>query len=142
MNHDEFVGQVQARAKLGSRGDAERIIRATLETLGERLNGGFADNIAAQLPPGIGRHLRTDTSFERLSLEGFFHRVLIREGGGTERPDAVFHARCVMEVLQKAVSQGLVEKLREVLPPEFEPLLERSRGRMTRAEERKMPSSS
>ncbi len=141
MNHDEFVGQVQARARLGSRGEAEHIIRATLETLGERLKAGFADNIAAQLPQEIGRHLRTDTSFERLSLDGFFHRVLIREGGGTELPDAVFHARCVMEVLQTAISQGLVEKLHEVLPPEFEPLLEGSQGRMTR-EERRMPSSS
>lgn len=136
MNHDEFVGQVQARARLGSRADAEHIIRATLETLGERLDGGLADHIAAQLPQEIGRHLRTDASFARLSLDGFFHRVLIREGGGTGLPDAVFHARCVMEVLQLAIAPGFVEKLHEALPPEFEPLLAGRKGRLTRPEQR------
>jgi uncharacterized protein (DUF2267 family) len=58
MRHDEFIGEVQHRVKLPSRGDAERATRATLETLGERL--GAPDNHAAQLPPEIGRHL---TSF-------------------------------------------------------------------------------
>jgi len=135
MTHDEFVGQVQVCARLGSRGDAEHIIRATLETLGERLEAGFADNIAAQLPQEIGRYLRTDSSFERLSLDGLFHRVLMHEGGGSELPDAVFHARCVMEVLQAAISQGLVEKLHQALPAQFEPLLEGSRGRMQRSDQ-------
>ena len=74
----------------------------------------------------------TDVSFERLSLDDFFKRVGAREGGSTELPDAVFHARCVMEVLQLAVTPGLVEKLHEVLPAEFEPLLEGSQGRLER----------
>ncbi len=132
MNHDEFVGQVQARARLGSRGDAERIIRVTLGTLAERLESGLADNIAAQLPQEIGRHLRTDASFERLSLDEFFQRVLEREGGGSELPDAVFHARCVMDVLQTAITQGLIEKLRQALPADFQPLLEGAEGGMER----------
>jgi uncharacterized protein (DUF2267 family) len=37
MQHDEFIGQVQNRAKLPSRGEAEGATRATLETLGERI---------------------------------------------------------------------------------------------------------
>ena len=37
MKHDEFVGHVQHNAHLASRGDAEMIIRATLETLGDNL---------------------------------------------------------------------------------------------------------
>ena len=53
MEHDEFVGQVQNRARLGSRGDAERAIRATLETLAERIADGTAQNLAAQLPVEI-----------------------------------------------------------------------------------------
>lgn len=32
MRHDEFIGEVQHRAKLPSRGDAERATRITLET--------------------------------------------------------------------------------------------------------------
>jgi uncharacterized protein (DUF2267 family) len=37
MKHDEFIGQVQHRARLSSRGDAKRASWATLQTLGERL---------------------------------------------------------------------------------------------------------
>ena len=40
MQYDEFVGQVQSRAKLGTTGDAVRPIRATPETLAEWLSGG------------------------------------------------------------------------------------------------------
>jgi hypothetical protein len=43
MQHDEFVGQVQARARLADTGRAESAIRATLETLGERIPEGLAE---------------------------------------------------------------------------------------------------
>ena len=58
MKHDEFIGQVQHRARLSSRGEAERATRATLETLAERLSGGEAKDLASQLPSEIGEHLR------------------------------------------------------------------------------------
>ncbi len=118
--------------------DAEKIIRATLETLGERLEADFADKIAAQLPPEIGRHLRSDVIFERLSLDDFVRRVCAREGEGSELPDAVFHARRVLEVLQTALNRGLVEKLHAALPADFEPLLEGSQGRMRSGDERRV----
>lgn len=57
MQHDEFIGQVQAKAKLSSRGDAERATRVTLETLRQRIPQGLANNLAAQLPQEIGHHL-------------------------------------------------------------------------------------
>ena len=40
LRYDEFIGQVQHRAQLGSHAEAERATRATLETLAERLVGG------------------------------------------------------------------------------------------------------
>ena len=133
MNHDEFVGQVQARARLGSRGDAEAAIRATLETLVERLDGAVADNIAAQLPQEIANHLRTDVPFSRLSLDDFFHRVRSRERASVDLPASVYHARVVLEVLQEAVSPGAVEKLKQQLPAEYESLFEAgSRGELSR----------
>jgi len=58
MQHDQFIGQVQHRAQLSSRGDAERAVRATLETLAERLVGGEATDLAAQLPRELGEHPR------------------------------------------------------------------------------------
>lgn len=91
MNHDEFVGQVQHRAHLPSRGDAELIIRATLETLGERLQSESAEHVAAQLPPELGRHLK-NRPFEHLSLRDFNERVAKREHHDIAK--ASFHARC------------------------------------------------
>ena len=70
MEHDEFIGQVQARARLDSRGAAEQATRATLETLGERLSEGAAENLAAQLPHEIGEHLRRTASGTGERLDG------------------------------------------------------------------------
>jgi uncharacterized protein (DUF2267 family) len=50
MQHDQFIGQVQQRARLDSRGAAERASRATQETLGERIRDSLAENLSAQLP--------------------------------------------------------------------------------------------
>lgn len=120
MNHDEFVGQVQHRAHLPSRGDAETIIRATFETLGERLQSESAEHVAAQLPPELGRHLK-DRSFEHLSLHDFYERIAKREQKDVEK--SIFHARCVLDTMRTAISPGAVQKLRLQLPEEFQPLL-------------------
>ncbi len=117
MNHDEFVGQVQHRAQLPSRGDAEAIIRATLETLHERLQPEVSEHVAAQLPAEIGRPLRALARFEHLTLQQFYRRIAAREDTDVEK--AVFHARCVLEVVQLAISPGAFRKLENQLPQEF-----------------------
>lgn len=135
MKHDEFIGQVQHRARLSSRGAAERATRATLETLAERLAGGEAKDLAAQLPPEIGEHLRGEWSAmgDRFSLGEFFRRVGLREG--VDLPEAVFHARAVIEVLSEAVSKGEMDDVRAQLPAEFARLFEAgSTGQMPAAE--------
>jgi uncharacterized protein (DUF2267 family) len=121
MNHDEFVGQVQHRAHLPSRGDADSIIRATLETLGERLQKESAAHVAAQLPPEIGRHLKGADHFEHLSLHDFYERVAERENSEFEK--AVFHARAVLDTLLEAITPGAVRKLKQQMPAEFQELL-------------------
>ena len=131
MTHDEFIGHVQHRARLGSRGDAERATRATLETLAERISEGVAENLAAQLPPEIGEHLRRAASGtgESFSLDDFFRRVSERETA--DLPEAAYHARVVVEVLREATTGGLIDKVREQLPAEFDRLFEAgSEGRM------------
>jgi uncharacterized protein (DUF2267 family) len=40
MDHDHLIGQVQHRARLTSRGGAEVAVRATLQTLEERISEG------------------------------------------------------------------------------------------------------
>lgn len=57
VKYDEFIAQVQRRADLSTKDEAERAIRATLETLAGRLAGGEAKDLAAQLPPEIAIYL-------------------------------------------------------------------------------------
>lgn len=131
MKHDVFIGQVQHRAHLSSRGEAERATRVTLETLAERLAGGETKDLASQLPPEIAEHLRGKGAGtgERFSLNEFFRRVSNREG--VDFPDAVFHARAVVDVLCDAVSPGEIKDIRAQLPDEFDRLFEaESQGQM------------
>jgi uncharacterized protein (DUF2267 family) len=117
MKHDEFVGQVQHRAELPSRGDAEMIIRATFETLGERLLPRAAAHIAAQLPPELGRHLRASDHFEHLTLLQFYERVAEREHA--DLVTAMEDVDAVVTTLTEAISPGAVRKLRRQMPQDF-----------------------
>jgi len=128
MQYDQFVGQVHARGRFASDGEAVRAIHATLETLGERLYGGEAENLAAQLPPELGHYLREAVTGQSFDLDEFFRRVSMREG--VDLPEAVFHARVVMEVLKEAVSPGLLDKVLDQLPAEYDSLFAGSRGKM------------
>lgn len=125
MQHDEFIGQVQQRARLGTRGDAERATRATLETLAERIPAGLADNLAAQLPHEVGEHIRRveaapdvpDT--ERFGRDEFITRVAERSGGGVDYPQAAFWARAVMDVVRDATGGAVLQKVYQSLPGEL-----------------------
>ena len=139
MTHDEFVGQVQARARLASRGAAEAAIRAVFETLAERLQSATADHLAAQLPQELARHLRSDVEFQRLSADEFLRRVCEREGPHVELPDSVYHARGVIEVLEEAVPPGIIEKVRASLPSEFQRLFESGSKGQLKKQEREVP---
>ena len=129
MHYDGFIGQVQQRARLATRGAAEKAVAATLRTLAERLAGGAAQNLAAQLPGDIGRHLTEGQSAgAAFTLDEFFDKVAEREG--VETPEAVWHARCVLDVLEDATG-GTLDKVRAQLPPEWDPLFESgSEGQM------------
>jgi uncharacterized protein (DUF2267 family) len=124
MQHDRFVGLVQHRLGLPSRGSAERAIRSTLETLAERLEMSAADHLAAQLPPEIGLHLRRATLYDKLSIEEFFDRVARRED--VQPFDSERHARVVLGVVAEAVSQGALRKVLNELPPEYRQLFDRT----------------
>jgi uncharacterized protein (DUF2267 family) len=53
MDYDRLIGLVQNRARLTATGDAVSAIRATLETLAERIGQDEARHLAAQLPREI-----------------------------------------------------------------------------------------
>ena len=119
MRYDEFLGHVQHRARLGSRGEAERATRATLETLAERLVGGEAHDLASQLPAELAHSLQLPDAGigAKLTLDEFFELVSEREG--VELEEATLHARVVIGVLTEAVSMGEIKDVRVQLPAAF-----------------------
>jgi len=119
VKYDEFLGQVRHRARLGSRGEAERATRATLETLAERLVDGEARDLAAQLPPELAHFLQPPDAGigTKLTLDELFETVSMREG--VELEEATFHARVVIGVLTEAISQVEIQDARVQLPAAF-----------------------
>ncbi|MGH3773178.1 MAG: DUF2267 domain-containing protein [Pseudonocardiaceae bacterium] len=57
MRDKEFISEVQARAGLTARDEAERVTRATLAVLGEQLPDSVAGPVAAALPERLGEHV-------------------------------------------------------------------------------------
>jgi uncharacterized protein (DUF2267 family) len=128
MQHDVFIGQVQNRAHLASRGQAETATRASLETLAERVPAPVARNLADQLPWEIGEHLRRvvlalDEPKDgwRMSRHEFFDRVA--ERARTTLPKATYEARCVIEVADEATNGTLKSKVRPVLDDQLAEIL-------------------
>jgi len=123
MQYHEFVEEVQNRARLASVEQGVNAIRATLETLAERLTMDESSHLAAQLPEEIAAFLAQAVDGpERFSLDEFFQRVAGREG--VNPADATAHARVVFEVLGEAISRGEIEDMSAQLPEEFRPLIE------------------
>ncbi len=124
MKYDEFVAQVQRRADLKTRDEAVQAIQATLETLGERLAGGEAKDLAAQLPPEIATYLQQPLAGSGVpfTLDDFFMRVAEREG--CELAEATFNARVILGLVAEVVTMGEIENIRAQLPAEFRQLFE------------------
>ncbi|MGH3811683.1 MAG: DUF2267 domain-containing protein [Pseudonocardiaceae bacterium] len=57
VRDEEFITEVQTRAGLSTRADAERVTRATLAILGEHLPDSVAGAVAAALPEQLGEQL-------------------------------------------------------------------------------------
>jgi len=57
VRDEEFISEVQSRAGLSARGDAECAIRATLAILGEQLPDSVVGAVAAALPERLGEQV-------------------------------------------------------------------------------------
>jgi len=116
MKFHEMVAAVKRAADLPN-DQAERALRATLRTLGERLAGGESFDLASQLPGELQDELPPLAPGEPFSLEEFYRRVAEREGTAPE--EARRHARAVMAVLREAVSSGEFDDVLAQLPKEY-----------------------
>lgn len=116
MDHDSFIGKVQQRGDLANRGEADTATRATLTTLGERIEAGEANDLASQLPVEIDRYLEEADSGQRFDFEEFAARVADRVelDSLADRPGQL--AQAVMSVVADATDTGEVQDLLTHLP--------------------------
>jgi uncharacterized protein (DUF2267 family) len=120
MKGEQFIAEVKNLAELDSNEDAQKTIRATLETLRERLAGNEPADLAAQLPQEIAPFVEGAGGQEAFSVQEFYERVAHKEG--TKSEEAVKHARAVATVLQTAVTGGALEDVRSQLGNDYEEL--------------------
>ena len=122
MKHDEFVSELQHRVDAPSRGQTLHTTHAVLETLGERLQEGEAEDLAGPLPIEIDRFLTDADSGQQFDYDEFLERVAEREDADVA--DAAFHAQAVMALVAEAIPGGLLEDVRANLPSEYDDLFE------------------
>lgn len=123
MTYDEFVEQVQQRGRLSSRAAAERATRVVLETVGERLAGGEPEDLAAQLPPEIGRYLLEPLAGAAVPYDSQDFYELVSQREGVDVQIAAHHVRAVAAVLRDAVSAGEWQDVLAQMPPDIDRLL-------------------
>ncbi len=123
MHYDQFVKKVQEYADLGSTDDAAQVVRATLETMSERMPRTHRLHLAAQLPEEMKEYFPKHQHMEYLTLEEFYGRIGNRANIGFR--EAVKYAEAVAWVLREAVAPGELQDILAVFPDEYNELFGR-----------------
>jgi uncharacterized protein (DUF2267 family) len=117
VNYETIIDKVAQRAAVSPE-EAVILNRATMETLADRLTGGEAMDLAAQLPKKLQAPLRPRReTAERISLAEFTRRVA--ERAGVDEEAAANGVRAVFATLREAVTGGEFEDLVAQLPSDF-----------------------
>jgi uncharacterized protein (DUF2267 family) len=120
--YEQFITIVEQIAKL-SRDEAETAVRATLQTLAERISAGQARDLAEQLPPELAPWLATVGGAQPFDVDEFLRRVAEREGTDILRAER--DARAVFAALGRCVRRrDELDDLASELPRNFGPLLD------------------
>jgi uncharacterized protein (DUF2267 family) len=119
MQYLEIVSKVKGACQLDEK-DSERAIRTVLETLGERLPDTERKHLADQLPKELKDPVSRRDYVSDFDLEQFYTRIASREG--IRYAEAVDRARCVMNILQLAISEGEIKDIKIHLPEEYREL--------------------
>ena len=119
--YERFIMTIEQRAAIAW-ADAEGAARATLQTLGERISGGEARQLAEDLPQHLRRWLLADgEDAEDFDVGEFIRRVAEREGVEPERAEQ--HARAVLIALARLVRGEEITRLAAQLPSEYKRVL-------------------
>lgn len=114
MNRDEFLGKVRERGEYADRAETERVTQTVLSTLGERLGGVEAKDLAAQLPGDLADALPSDGAGEGYG-EQMFLRRLAEKLGATEET-ARWDASAVLTTVAESVTGGQLNQILSRLP--------------------------
>jgi uncharacterized protein (DUF2267 family) len=121
VKYDEFINSVAERAGL-PRDEAETLTHATLQVLSQRLTGGEAGDLAAQLPQGLKEDLvPTEERAESFDADEFARRVAAKTGTSDE--DAGAGVIAVLATIRDAVSSGEFDDVLAQLGREFAALV-------------------
>jgi len=120
MQYDEFITRVAMSADLPQE-QAASLIRATLATLADRISGGEAQDLAAQLPAPLQSALAsTQENAQAFSFEEFAERVA--QAADTDRDTAERGVDAVFITLRDAVTPGEFDDVLSQLPSDFQRL--------------------
>jgi uncharacterized protein (DUF2267 family) len=122
MDYERFLTIVQGAAGVTPE-SAERAIRATLQTLAERIGADEARDLAGQLAPEVAPWLATTSGPEGFDVDEFLARVAARQG--TDVATAEAHAQAVFAALGQAVGADELDDLAAELSADYRPLLPR-----------------
>lgn len=123
---ENFLARVQQHAGVTTRIEAERLARATLHALGERISSGQA----ADLAPGIPPELRPEIEPERargqakaFEKNAFLDRIT-GQIGTVDIEVAERQARGLLRTLYEWAPEGEIDATLAQLPPELAELFE------------------
>jgi uncharacterized protein (DUF2267 family) len=120
VKYDEFIARVAENVGVSS-AEAEKLTRATLETLAERISGGEARDLAAQLPLPLQNPLLPASE----EAEGFSFKEFVRrtaERAATDAGVAEIAVDAVLATLRDAVTPGEFDDVLSQLPQDFKRL--------------------
>jgi uncharacterized protein (DUF2267 family) len=118
MTLDEFLYVVRDRGEYDSREEAERVSRAVLTVLANRITPGEAEELSAQLPAPLSSAARPDANHRAtFGVDEFCRRVADRVGGHTRT--AEWDASAVLSTVADAVPGGELNQLLSELPPGY-----------------------
>lgn len=123
MKYGQFMKEVRDRTGLDER-QAEKAVRATLNTLAQRLAGGEPHDLASQLPEELKETVELTSEAGagvRWNADEFVAKVADREGCPPER--AREHVQAIFAALRDAVTPGEFDDITSQLDRSYEALL-------------------
>lgn len=138
LSYATFIETVQDEGDL-RRERAEAAVRATLETLGERISHGEAEDVADELPDELQVILTGPGSAEPFDAAEFVRRVAMRED--TDEVAAERHAEAVFVALRRSVSAAELEDVAAQLPADLRAMLRGQRFPRPRVDGRTAPDA-